>query len=131
MVWHVAARNGTALPDCGVIVTQDVAFKMLSVDQYVATQSKQKVLAMLALNFGDPLIGAWEPDFRLGGQRALHYIYSGTLDDRRQTTMIWQTTRNGRLYTFSCNTDAEQFPLVYTDLLHLADTFAFVPLAKQ
>jgi hypothetical protein len=127
IVWHSAAQGGTALPDCSVIVTQDASFALLTVDQFIASQSREQALQLLSISFKNPRIVLWEPNFRLGGQRALHYIYSGELDGAQQASMVLQTTHAGRLYTFSCNAPADQFPLLYTDLLHVADSFAFVP----
>lgn len=132
MVWHVAANGGTELPDCGVIVSQDSSFSILGNDRYINSQSKEKLKGILSLNFQNVVIGNWEPNFRLGGQRALHYIYTGTIEGERQTTLGIQTVRGGKLYTFSCNAPSAQFPSLYLDLLKVSDTFTFTqqPSAK-
>jgi hypothetical protein len=128
IVWHVAAQGGSALPDCSVIVTADAAFALQTVDQFIASQTREQMLQLLAISFKDPRIVLWEPNFQLGGQRALLVIYTGELDGSKQATMVMQTTRVGRLYTFSCNAAADQFPIHYADLLHVADSFEFVTI---
>ena len=125
IVWHVASNGGTEQPDCGVIVSQDWSFAATGVDGYIRGQSREGVKEMLSMNFTDVVIGHWEPNFTLAGQRALHQIYTGTIDGRRQTTMNIQTVRGNKLYTFFCNAPADKFPLIYLDLLKVSDTFAF------
>lgn len=127
MVWHVASEGGTKMPDCGVIATADWSMTHLTPEEYIESQNEAQLKKALGLNFTDVVIGYWEPNFRLGGQSALHYVYSGTLDGLRQTSLGLQTVRAGKLYTFFCNAPSDKFSSSYADLLAIADSFAFLP----
>ncbi len=126
--WHVARNNGTELPDCNIIVTKDWAFALVSAEKYANSQSQEKIKKMLSLSYGDVKIGNWEPNFHIGGEKALHYISSGTSDGFKLTSVTIQTIRNSRLYTLTCNAPSDDFPLMYVDLLHILDTFKFVKI---
>lgn len=126
MVWHAASKNGTEMPDCGVIVSQDSSFASSGLDAFIEAQTQEQVKQLLSLNFSDIVIGTFERNFQLGGQRALHYIYSGTLNGERQTSMNIQTVRGDKLYTLGCNAPANQFPPLYLEFLRIADSFAFI-----
>jgi len=126
MKWHVASDNGTALPDCLIIVTEDWSFQVISIDDYIENQSEAQFVKMASVMMSDVVVGVWEEDFRLGGQRALHIVYSATVDGVRQTSFSTQTIRSGKLYSFACNASDNDFPFVYADLLKIADTFMFV-----
>ena len=126
IAWHVAAHDGGEQPDCGVIISQDPSFAIGGNDGYIEGQSKKKMKAALRLNFQDVVIGSWEPDSALGGQRALQHIYSGTIDGERQTTLGIQAVRGDRLYSFFCNAPSDKFPSIYLDLLKISDTFQFM-----
>jgi hypothetical protein len=126
MAWHFASKNGTELPDCSVIVTQDPSFAILGAQEYIDSQSQDRVKQLLSLNFDNPKIGLWEPEFWLGGQKAIHYVYTGEINGFKQTSLVTQTVRAGRLYTFSCNAPSNRFPYLYKDMLQLAGTFDFI-----
>lgn len=126
MVWHIASEGGTAMPDCGIIVTADWSMAQLSPDEFIDSQSEAQLKKLLSLNFDDVAIGYWEPNFRLGDRAALHYIYSGTLDGVRQTSLGLQTVRAGKLFTFFCNAPSGSFHGMYTNLLSIADSFSFL-----
>lgn len=129
LVWHAASSDGTQMPDCSVIVTQDVSFAALSADDFIEGQTQDALVQALSLGFADVKLGVWEPNHRMGGQRALHVVYAGTLDGQRQMSLMSQTIRDGRLYTFACNAEARAFPGLYAELLHIMDTFEFVPIS--
>ncbi|MBJ6985753.1 hypothetical protein [Luteimonas sp. MC1750] len=125
MAWHVASNGGTEQPDCGVIVSKDASFLAAGADGYIDNQSKEQLKEMLSLNFQDVVIGSWNTNSELGGQRALQHVYSGSMDGERQTTMTIQTVREDRLYSFFCNAPADVFPTIYLKLLRVSDTFSF------
>lgn len=125
MVWHSARNGGTEMPDCGVIVNADRSFVGLSNDDYIRSQSEAQLAKLLALNFADVKIGLFEPRSSLGKQRSLHYIYTGVLDGKKQTSLGFQTIYRQRLYTFFCNATADEFSYLYADLLAIADSLSF------
>ena len=126
MVWHVASNGETNTPDCSVIVTSDWSFGALTTDEYLDAQSEENFTKLLKLNLTAVNIGVWEPNSDLGGQRALQIIYSGNLDGSKLTSMVLQTTRGDSLFTFTCNAEVHIFPLIYKDLLDIADSFVFI-----
>ncbi len=126
MVWHVASNNGTELPDCGVIITDDWSFAALTQEEYVSSQSEAQLKKLFSLNFSDVAIGLWEPNFPFAETTALHYIVSGTSDNFRQTSMSFQIIHDRKLYTLFCNAPAGKFPNLYLDLLGVADSFSFL-----
>jgi hypothetical protein len=125
MVWHVASKYGTSTPACSVVATADPSFEITSIDEYIRNQSEEKIVKLASMNMANVSVGNWEPNFELGGQRALHFIYSATVDGNRMSNLIIQTIRSGKLFTFSCNATADEFMHVYADLLKIADTFQF------
>jgi hypothetical protein len=126
MNWHVASTNGTELPDCGVIVTAHPGMASISNEEYIRAQNEQDFLKLVSASADDVRIGKWETDYELGKQRALHIIYSATIDGVRLSNLTIQTLHESKLYTFFCNAPLDEFPFIYADLLKVADSFEFV-----
>lgn len=126
MVWHVADEQGSSMPDCSVVVSDDAEYSVLSADKYIQYADEQKVKKGMTLVFQDVVIGVWETGYRLGGAPALHYIFSGTLNDVRQTSLVLQTVRNRKLYTFTCNDEVMRFPFTRPQLMAVAESFSFI-----
>ena len=126
MKWHVASNGGTTNPDCFVIVTEDWSFEVTPLEDYINTQTEEHFVEVASMLLSDVVVGVREENFNLGGQRAIHIVYSSTVDGIRQTSFSTQTIRSGKLYTFGCNDMVDNFPLVYADLLKIQDSFQFV-----
>lgn len=126
MKWHIAANDGTSNPDCFVIVTEDWSFEVTPLDDYIKTQTKEHLVEVASTMMSDVVVDVREDNFELGGQRAVHLVYSATVDSIRLTSFTTQTIRSGKLYTFGCNDMVDSFPLVYVDLLKIQDSFQFV-----
>ncbi len=126
MKWHAAANGGTTNPDCFVIVTEDWSFEETSIDDYIRIQTEGHFVEVASVLMSDVVVIVREENFELGGQRAIHIVYSSTVDGIRQASFSTQTIHSGKLYTFGCNDMVDNFPLVYADLLKLQDSFQFV-----
>ena len=126
MKWHVASNGGTTNPDCFVIVTEDWSFEVTPLDDYIKNQTEEHFVEVASVLMSDVVVVVREENFELGGQRAIHIVYSSTVDGIRQASFSTQTIRSGKLYTFGCNDMVDNFPLVYADLLKIQDSFQFV-----
>ncbi len=126
MKWHVASNNGTTNPDCFVVVTEDWSFEETPIEDYIATQTEEHFVEMASTMMSDVVVVVREENFDLGGQRAVHIVYSATVDGIPQASFTTQTIRSGKLYNFGCNAMVNNFPLVYADLLRIQESFKFV-----
>lgn len=125
MVWNIASENGTVEPACNVRVATDWSYAGLTPEKFVESQSEDQFKKILSTHIDDLRVGVWDANYRFGGQVAIQYVYTGTLDGIRKASLGLQTVYSGRLYTFTCIAPANEFPNIYLDLLAIAESFSF------
>lgn len=128
--WYFDHEEGYALtaiaPDdsrlCTVRQTTDVSFQITTTDELIAQTTPSQVLAMATIGYNNSRVHVHQED-RLGDQKALHYVYSGEVDNQYIATAVFQTINGGNLFTLSCLGPVELFSFDYLQFRMIADTF--------
>ena len=110
-----------------IIYNDDWSFKTFSNSEYSKAVSKKDMVAALGIVYEDIEINIWNPDFLTKSGSVFHVVYTGKLIEtgERQTSIIAQFIKNGKLYTIKGISYPEDFKELYSILLNVYDTIAF------
>jgi hypothetical protein len=107
---------------CTVKVTNDYSIGIMGIDGYISSLTAEKLRSLLRIELRDPDVHALS-EYHFGGRRAVHYIYSGFLQEGKLATAGFQTIRGPYLYTLNCTCPAEIFAHNYRHFADIAASF--------
>jgi hypothetical protein len=84
-----------------IVFSDDYSFKVLSNEDFAENQKKEQMLSALEILYDEIKINIWEPKFHTKFGTLTHFVYTGNLIEtgNRQTSIISQFIKNGKLYT--------------------------------
>ena len=85
------------------------------------------MVSALGITYEDIEINIWNTDFLTKSGSVFHVVYTGKLIEtgERQTSIIAQFIRNGKLYTIKGTSYPENFKELYSILLKVYDSIHF------
>jgi hypothetical protein len=110
-----------------ITYNDDWSFKTFSNSEYSKAVSKEAMVSALGIAYEDVEINIWNPDFITKSGSVFHVVYTGQLIEtgERQTSIIAQFIKNGKLYTFKGISYPEDFKVLYSTLLKVYDSILF------
>lgn len=110
-----------------IIYNDDWSFKTFTNSEYSKAVSKDQIISALGIAYEDIEINIWSPEFLTKSGSVFHSVYTGKLIEtgERQTSIIAQFIKNGKLYTIKGISYPEDFKELYSILLNVFDTISF------
>lgn len=110
-----------------ITYNDDWSFKTFSNSEYSKAVTKEAMVSALGIAYEDVEINIWNPDFITKSGSVFHVVYTGQLIEtgERQTSIIAQFIKNGKLYTIKGISYPEDFKVLYSILLKVYDSIHF------
>jgi hypothetical protein len=110
-----------------IIYNDDWSFKTFTNSEYSKAVSKDQIISALGIAYEDIEINIWSPEFLTKSGSVFHSVYTGKLIEtgERQTSIIAQFIKNGKLYTIKGISYPEDFKELYSIILNVYDTISF------
>jgi hypothetical protein len=110
-----------------IVYSNDFTFKIITNKEFAESLTKDKILSALEVLYTNLKINIWEPKFDTKFGTLNHVVYSGNLIEtgERQTSIISQFIRNGKLYTVRAIGLPKDFRNFHILICDIYDTMKF------
>lgn len=123
-VWIAKAVTGPKA-SCFVRISTVPDLQYVSVDKFLAAQTEEASLKLLAIGFQKPEMHVFDIAY-MDKHKARRIIYSGIDEGISTTSYVLQTIVNNDVYTATCVSERKNFLLVFSQLDTILNSYKFL-----